>query len=95
MDASFNYGDPVIGVHRTYLSTNIRPGVVWSNTQSYVNPKVDELLAKATVERDTEKRKALYHEFQKQVVNDVPVAFTHVWSVATVAAEGEKDTAEL
>ncbi len=85
MDASFNYGDPVIGVHRTYLSTNIRPGVVWSNTQSYVNPKVDELLAKATVERDTEKRKALYHEFQRQVVNDVPVAFTHVWSVATVA----------
>ncbi|MBM3385938.1 MAG: ABC transporter substrate-binding protein, partial [Betaproteobacteria bacterium] len=85
LDASFNYGDPVIGVHRTYLSSNIRPGVVWSNTQSYVNPKVDELLAKATVERDLEKRKALYHAFQKQVVEDVPVAFTHVWSVATVA----------
>jgi len=85
LDASFNYGDPVIGVHRTYLSSNIRPGVVWSNTQSYVSPKVDELLAKATVERNLEKRKALYHAFQKQVVEDVPVAFTHVWSVATVA----------
>ena len=85
MDASFNYGDPVIGVHRTYLSSNIKPGVVWSNTQNYASAKVDELLAKATVERDLEKRKALYHEFQRQVVADVPVAFTHVWAVATVA----------
>jgi peptide/nickel transport system substrate-binding protein len=50
MDGAFNYGDPVIGVHRTYLSSNIKPGVIWSNTQNYVNPKVDELLAQATVE---------------------------------------------
>lgn len=91
MDASFNYGDPVIGVHRTYLSSNIKPGVVWSNTQSYASAKVDELLAKATVERDMDKRKALYHEFQKQVVNDVPVAFTHIWSVATVADKSLKN----
>ncbi|HVL55214.1 MAG TPA: ABC transporter substrate-binding protein, partial [Burkholderiaceae bacterium] len=67
MDGSFNYGDPVIGVHRTYLSSNIRKGVIWSNTQNYVNPKVDDLLAKATVERDPAKRKALYHEFQRIV----------------------------
>jgi len=43
LDAVFNWGDPVIGVHRTYLSTNIKP-IVWTNTQSYRNPKVDELL---------------------------------------------------
>jgi len=79
VDSSFNYGDPVIGVHRTYLSTNIRKGVIWSNTQSYKNPRVDEVLAQATVERDPEKRKRLYHEFQRLVVADVPVAFTHVW----------------
>ena len=91
MDAAFNYGDPVIGVHRTYLSSNIKQGVVWSNTQSYVNPKVDELLAAATIERNQEKRKALYYEFQKLVVNDVPVAFTHVWSVATVADKSLKN----
>ena len=91
MDASFNYGDPVIGVHRTYLSSNIKPGVVWSNTQSYSNPKVDELLAKATTERNIEKRKALYHEFQRLVVNDVPVAFTHVWSIATIANKSLKN----
>jgi peptide/nickel transport system substrate-binding protein len=79
VDGAFNYGEPVIGVHRTYLSSNIRKGVIWSNTQSYVNPKVDELLAQATVERDLEKRKRLYAEFQRIVVADVPVAFIHVW----------------
>ncbi|MBK9132838.1 MAG: ABC transporter substrate-binding protein [Betaproteobacteria bacterium] len=79
MDGAFNYGDPVIGVHRTYLSSNIKPGVIWSNTQNYVNPKVDELLAQATVEKDLEKRKKLYAEFQRLVVADVPQVFTHVW----------------
>ena len=91
MDASFNYGDPVIGVHRTYLSSNIKPGVIWSNTQSYVNPRVDALLASATTEKDFAKRKAMYHEFQRLVVNDVPVAFTHVWSVVTAADKSLKN----
>jgi len=80
VDGAFNYGDPVIGVHRTYLSSNIKQGVIWSNTQSYANPKVDELLAQATLERDVEKRKRLYAEFQRIVVADAPVTFTHVWA---------------
>ena len=90
-DASFNYGDPVIGVHRTYLSSNIRPGVVWSNTQNYVSPKVDDLLARATIEKNLDRRKALYAEFQRIVVNDAPVAFTHVWSVVTAADKSLKN----
>lgn len=73
MDVVFNWGDPVIGVHRTYLSTNIVPGVIWSNTQQYANPKVDELLNAAAVEKDAEKRKSLYSEFQKIVADDMPV----------------------
>jgi peptide/nickel transport system substrate-binding protein len=43
----FNWGDPVIGVHRTCLTRNSRKGVVWSNTQSYSNPKVDALIETA------------------------------------------------
>jgi peptide/nickel transport system substrate-binding protein len=77
-DSVFNWGDPVIGVHRTYLSSNIRQGVIWSNTQSYSNPKVDELLAKAGVERDRAKRKALYQEFQKIVVDEAPIVFLNL-----------------
>lgn len=73
MDGVFNWGDPVIGVHRTYLSTNIRKGVVWSNTQQYSNPRVDELLNKAAVTTDLAERKKLYDEFQTLIVEDVPV----------------------
>ncbi|MDG1209809.1 MAG: ABC transporter substrate-binding protein [Paracoccaceae bacterium] len=73
MDIVFNWGDPVIGVHRTYLSSNIKEGVIWSNTQSYQNAKVDELLNAAAVELDQDKRKALYAEFQQVVAGDLPV----------------------
>jgi len=79
IDGVFNWGDPVVGVHRTWLTSNIRKGVVWSNTQSYSNPRVDELLANAAVEPNFDKRKAMYHEFQRIVVNDVPVAFINVF----------------
>lgn len=84
MDIVFNWGDPAIGVHRTYLSSNIRKGVVWSNTQNYNSPKVDELLRKAGTEPDMEKRKALYAEFQKIVVEDCPIAYINVIPYHTV-----------
>lgn len=34
-DIVWNWGDPVIGVERTYICRNIRKGVIWSNTQGY------------------------------------------------------------
>jgi len=73
MDVVFNWGDPVIGVHRTYLSSNIVPGVIWSNTQQYSNARVDELLTQAAVELDQAKRKELYSEFQQIVAQDLPI----------------------
>ena len=76
-DTVWNWGDPVIGVHRTWLSSNIRPGVIWSNTQGYSNPKVDELLAAAGKEMNLAKRKALYKDVQKIVVDDCPLAFLY------------------
>lgn len=74
MDIVFNWGDPVIGVHRTYLSTNIKP-VVWTNTQSYKNPQVDELLNTAGGTMDATRRKAYYATFQKIVTDEVPIVF--------------------
>ena len=78
MDIVFNWGDPVIGVHRTYLTENIREGVIWSNTQSYSNERVDELLNQAAVETDPDSRKELYHEFQEIVADEVPIYFMNV-----------------
>ena len=77
LDSVWNWGDPVIGVHRTWLSSNIKPGVIWSNTQSYANPKVDEWLAAAGQEMNLAKRKELYRQVQKTVVDDCPVAFLY------------------
>ena len=74
MDANFNWGDPIIGVHRTYLSSNIRP-IVWTNTQSYNNPKVDVLLNSAGSVMDPTQRKAYYAAFQKIVTDELPVYF--------------------
>ncbi|MBU1358164.1 MAG: ABC transporter substrate-binding protein [Gammaproteobacteria bacterium] len=74
MDMVFNWGDPIIGVHRTYLSTNIKP-IVWTNTQSYSNPKVDELLNTAGGLVDPTKRKAYYATFEKIVTDELPIYF--------------------
>jgi peptide/nickel transport system substrate-binding protein len=77
MDLVFNWGDPVIGVHRTYLSSNIRP-VIWSNTQGYANERVDALLDEAAQEPDTERRTALYAEFQEIIADEVPIYFLNI-----------------
>ena len=82
-DTVFNWGDPVIGVHRTYDSTNIAKGV-WSNTQGYSNARVDELMAMAAVESDPTKRKALYGEFQQIIADELPVYHTNTVPYHTV-----------
>jgi peptide/nickel transport system substrate-binding protein len=84
MDLVYNWGDPVIGVHRTYLSDNIRKGVVWSNTQNYRNARVDELLSQAEKELDESRRKALYSEFQQIVAEELPVVWINVVPFHTV-----------
>jgi len=82
-DAVFNWGDPVIGVHRTYLTSNIARGV-WSNTQGYSNARVDELLDMAGRENDMDKRKALYAEFQAIVNDEMPIYYMHTLPYHTV-----------
>jgi peptide/nickel transport system substrate-binding protein len=88
MDTVYNWGDPVIGVDRTYLSSNIRKGIIWSNTQQYSNPKVDETLGKAAVEITPEKRKALYSDFQKIVVEDAPIFYINAAPYRNAFAKG-------
>lgn len=82
-DTVFNWGDPVIGVHRTYVSDNIAKGV-WSNTQGYANARVDELLELAGKEQDPEARKALYAEFQQIVADELPVYHVNTLPYHTV-----------
>ncbi|MBW2062979.1 MAG: ABC transporter substrate-binding protein, partial [Deltaproteobacteria bacterium] len=76
MNLPFCYPDPIIGVHRLYLSSNIKH-IPWSNTQGYRNSRVDEILDQAAVEMNFDKRKALYVEFQKIVTDELPLIFIH------------------
>jgi len=69
----FQYGDPAIGVARTYLGSNIKKGLMFSNTSQYNNPKVDELFNAAAVAPTDEERQKLYSEVQKILVEDAPV----------------------
>jgi len=84
LDSVYNWGDHVIGVHRTYLSDNIRKGVLWSNTQNYRNPRVDEILKQAERELEENKRKVLYSEFQRILTEEVPIVWLNVMPFHTV-----------
>jgi peptide/nickel transport system substrate-binding protein len=77
VEGVFNWGDPVIGVHRSWISSNIREGVIYSNTHRYSNPEVDRLCAQAGREMDAARRKSLYSRMQKLVVDDCPAAFVY------------------
>lgn len=85
LDIVFSWFDPVIGVHRTYISDNIRSGVTWSNTLAYSNKEVDTVLAQAGMERDLERRKEYYRKFQNIVRNDQPIVWIGTVPYATIS----------
>ena len=67
--------DPAMGVARTYISSNIRKGVPFTNTMGYVNPRVDELFDAAPKQTDAAKAQAMYSELQAILTEDVPVVW--------------------
>ncbi len=69
--------DPALGVSRTFITENQRKGVPFSNESGYSNPKVDALFAEAASATDDGKRKQLYSEVQKLLVEDAAV----IWLV--------------
>ncbi|ARP95303.1 ABC transporter substrate-binding protein [Bordetella genomosp. 13] len=75
----FQYADPAIGVSRTYLGSNIRKGVMFSNTSQYNNPKVDELFNLAAQAGSDAERQKYYSEAQRILVEDVPL----LWLIDT------------
>jgi len=85
-DTVFNWGDPVIGVNRTYQSSNIKSGVIWSNTQQYENPEVDEIIEAANVETDPEKRKELYLRMQEILNEDLPLYAVYAVPYHTISS---------
>lgn len=75
LNSTFFYqlSDPVLGLHRQFLSDQIRPGTVFVNGAQYSNPIVDELLNDATTSTQPEERKRLYNQFQRIVSEELPI----------------------
>lgn len=83
--------DPVIGVHRLYHSSQIRPGIVFVNDTAWSSPETDQLMNQAAIETDPAKRNALYHEFQKKIVEAAPLVWVHEILFATVSSRKYQD----
>jgi peptide/nickel transport system substrate-binding protein len=67
----YQYGDPTLGVERTYVSTNIKK-IVFTNTGGYVNPEVDKLFAEARNAADPAERQTAFFAVQKLLVEQIP-----------------------
>ncbi len=72
-DFYYQLADPVLGMHRQYLTSQIRKGTVFVNSTRYSNPRIDELMDKGSKEPDPAKRSVIYDEIQRILVEDVPV----------------------
>ena len=83
--------DPAIGVHRLYHSNTIKPGTVFVNGSRWSTPETDKLMDQASVELDPAKRGALYHEFQKRVVDASPLVFVLELDFVTVHSKRVRD----
>ena len=65
------YGDPTLGVERSYVSTNIKK-VTFTNTGGYSNLKVDELFTTAREAGDPAVRQKAFTEVQKILCEELP-----------------------
>ena len=80
----YQNADPALGVARSYISSNIRQGVLFTNTQGYENAEVDRLFAEAAVSTSPEERQVLYSEAQRILVEELPVLWMTEQQYATI-----------
>ncbi|QDA35842.1 ABC transporter substrate-binding protein (plasmid) [Paracoccus liaowanqingii] len=71
----YQYGDPALGVSRTYVESNIAKGSPWNNVAGYRNPEVDAKWDQAALSASDDERQTLYTEIQNTIVEDMPVAW--------------------
>ena len=72
----YQYGDPTLGVERTYVSSNIKK-ILFTNTGGYKNEQVDQLFNQAGTAADPAARQAAFTQVQKLLVAEIP----QVWII--------------
>lgn len=65
--------DPSMGLQRFYWSKAAKPGSPFVIASGYSSPEMDKILESASTEMDPAKRKALFHDFQRLAMTDLPV----------------------
>jgi peptide/nickel transport system substrate-binding protein len=79
----YQWGDPTLGVERTYVSTNIQK-IPFTNTAGYSNPKIDELFKVARESGNQAARAAAFSDVQKVLVEDMPLIWLMELSFPTI-----------
>ena len=79
----YQYGDPTLGVERTYVSTNIQK-IVFTNTGGYVNPEVDKLFTEARNAPLPADRQTAFYAVQKLLVEQIPQIWLMEMSFPTI-----------
>ncbi len=80
----YQYGDPALGVSRNYTADRIKKGSPWNNVEGYENPELDAKWAAAATMVKPEDRAKAYAEIQKEIVDDVPVAWMQELEFPTI-----------
>ena len=79
----YQYGDPTLGVERSYVSTNIKK-ILFSNVAGYANPKVDELFQQGRDSADPKVRQQAFSAVQKLLVEEAPLLWLLEMSFPTI-----------
>ena len=87
----YQYGDPALGVSRTYVESNIAQGSPWNNVAGYRNPELDAMWEAAAVSTSDEERQEIYSELQRRLIADVPNAWLHELGFPTIYRCDVKD----
>lgn len=80
----FNWGDPVIGVDRLFLSENIRKGVMFSNLSGYSDSDVDAWIKSAQREHREREKRRFYRLVQTRVAESLPIYPTSTLAFSTI-----------
>lgn len=87
---SYNtYGDPAIGIARTYISSTINNP--FGNAAGYSNPEVDALFDKAAKLTSIEERAAVYRQIQPILMRDLPAIALHENKASDAASKDLMD----
>lgn len=80
----YQFGDPTLGVERTYVSTNIQKSV-FTNTGGYRNEQVDALFTRARTEADPAARQQAFTEVQRLLTTEIPQIWLMEMAFPTIA----------